>query len=140
MTEKDNTMKITTQDLFNTVVTGLYKQGKCSVSGNGNCMYRGLNGAKCAVGMLIKDEYYDPELENLDAGNTNVGLAIQASIGRELSKQEKDLLNLLQGAHDDLSVADFCYLGVDVWREKIIEGLTAIAREYGLTMPSLSQE
>lgn len=33
-----------------------------------NCAYRGRGGTKCAVGCLIPDELYDPDMEGEDAG------------------------------------------------------------------------
>lgn len=31
---------------------------------SGHCKYRGPNGKKCAVGLLIPDELYDPRMDN----------------------------------------------------------------------------
>lgn len=55
------------QEAFETVVRGLYAQGGPSFDdlhhGPGICKYRGAEGRKCAVGHLIPDEKYVPELE-----------------------------------------------------------------------------
>lgn len=46
----------------------LFKQNKKSEhvtpEGVPRCMYRRPDGLKCAVGALIKDEFYDPDIEN----------------------------------------------------------------------------
>lgn len=39
-----------------------------SIDENGNCVYRGPDGKKCAVGLFIPDEFYDPMLENSAPG------------------------------------------------------------------------
>ena len=53
------------QEVFNTVVTGLRKQNAVSETPSGGCAYRGEHGRKCAVGMLIPDDEYDPRKEGL---------------------------------------------------------------------------
>jgi hypothetical protein len=53
----------TAQELFNEVVTHLRKQNKQSLSVNGSCMYRGVDGLKCAIGYLIPDECYHDDME-----------------------------------------------------------------------------
>lgn len=48
------------QEFFDAVVTGLIKQGAPSHSvEDQSCMYRGPNGLKCAIGLLIPDEEYE---------------------------------------------------------------------------------
>lgn len=55
---------INRQEIFEKMVTGLYRQGKPSVDlFNGFCKYRGDGGTKCAIGFLIDDSEYDPSLE-----------------------------------------------------------------------------
>ena len=53
---------MTQQQIFDKVATHLLTQGAKSMMGD-TCRYRGSNGAKCAVGCLIKDDHYDPILE-----------------------------------------------------------------------------
>lgn len=53
---------MTLQETFDKVVNGLRKQG-CRSLKNGRCRYRGDNGRKCAVGMVIPDEDYNPDME-----------------------------------------------------------------------------
>lgn len=61
------TEKEAMQDAFNTVRDHLLKQMANSVNatdyGLTNCMYRRDDGLKCAVGCLIPDDKYAPEME-----------------------------------------------------------------------------
>ncbi len=52
------------QKAFDTMLDHLRKQGEPSVR-NGWCVYRDDAGNKCAVGALIPDEVYTPEIEYL---------------------------------------------------------------------------
>lgn len=66
--EKGPTMNIedikTIQQAFDFVVEGLAKQGGPSFGpAPGTCMYRGEEGRKCALGLVIRDEDYRPKLE-----------------------------------------------------------------------------
>lgn len=54
---------MTDQEVLDTIMNGLRKQGIKSLNGGGGCAYRGLNGTKCAVGMLIPDEDYTTSME-----------------------------------------------------------------------------
>jgi hypothetical protein len=61
------------QELFEKAVNGLLAQGVPSYDSSRSCMYRGLNGTKCAIGHLIPDELYDPGFEGtsfMDVGAT----------------------------------------------------------------------
>lgn len=51
------------QQVFDKVLNGLRKQGCISVNDAGVCMYRGVDGMKCGIGMLITDEHYHKGLE-----------------------------------------------------------------------------
>lgn len=57
--------KLTKQKTFDTVYRGLAKQGfERSINGEETCVYRGDHHRKCAAGILIPDELYDPAFEN----------------------------------------------------------------------------
>ena len=52
------------QEIFDTVVEHLRRQGcKSETPDLGSCLYRGPEGRKCAVGILIKDEDYTWRME-----------------------------------------------------------------------------
>ena len=53
-----------TQAVVDKVLKHLWDQGKCSYQPYiGACAYRGEDGTKCAIGILIPDEIYLPEME-----------------------------------------------------------------------------
>jgi hypothetical protein len=93
------------QQLFDTVVNHLRKQGAKSIAynedgtpklqyGNTKCLYRSPDGKKCAAGAAITDEQYKPEME----GKSIRAVIIQLDI-TSLS-QHAELLSELQGVHD----------------------------------------
>lgn len=55
-------MMMTPQEIFDTVANHLRKQGRPAMS-EGNCVYRGPDGTKCAIGCLIPDELYEEDME-----------------------------------------------------------------------------
>jgi len=66
----------------------------------GGCMYRSPGGSKCAVGLLIDDAHYSPDLEGKALENSLVLDAVGLSIGRSLTEQEIYTLAKLQEQHD----------------------------------------
>ena len=58
---------MTPQEIFNKVATHLFTQGKRAMldptCDSGQCVYRGPNGSKCAVGVLIPDKLYRKGME-----------------------------------------------------------------------------
>lgn len=62
------------QEIFDTVAKHLLTQNAVSASGERHspsnafeCLYRGDNGLRCAVGCLIPDDVYDPVMEGSPA-------------------------------------------------------------------------
>lgn len=86
---------MTSQEIFDIVVTHLRKQGKPAMNNIGGCSYRGVDGTKCAVGCLIPDSIYKSEME----GSIAEELVIQFE-GLYHLIEHKHLLGLLQSAHD----------------------------------------
>lgn len=97
---------ITTQEIFDKVATHLLTQGCRSVDENGRCMYR-MGSLRCAVGCLIEDPYYRPELETKISTNVGVIIALTFSLGRSLLQAEERLLNRLQILHDGAKPKDW---------------------------------
>ena len=106
------------QEIFDTVVTHLYTQGKQADDGMGGCMYRTVGGLKCAVGCLIPDDQYHPNME----GSTvdNIGLLLPSYLHPHMR-----LLIELQGVHDATSS----------WEDEVVMvgSLRLIARQEGLS-------
>ncbi len=100
-------------EILNTVQEHLSQQGEQSVAlinGSKKCAYRGDRGFKCALGVLIKDEFYDPSFEGLslpapyatmDPKRSSLKKAIEKSLGvNELESDDTLFLNYLQRIHD----------------------------------------
>ena len=117
------TDSITAQEIFNTVWDHfVVKNAPRSLrDGNDNvCMYRGVNGAKCAAGLLMSDA----EVAHLGEGN-----GVNRGCGDYLPvrlRPHYDLIVSLQDAHD----------------QRAFEGperahmLSRIAQTYHLVVPS----
>lgn len=55
----------TRQEIFNHVIKHLKEQGCQSVDRDGDeCAYRGASGRMCAVGCLLADDEYEPNMES----------------------------------------------------------------------------
>ena len=100
------------QELFDIMVGHVRNQGVPSVDErSGKCKYRQRDEAtgemrKCAVGFLIPDGRYEDTLEGSGSLAHNVLDAIPLKY-RD-SKLKRDLMNIIQAAHDDAShEADF---------------------------------
>ncbi len=107
------------QEVFETVAKHLLSQNKKSIqAGSITCRYRGDGELKCAIGILIKDEFYSPKLEYLGIPASPVLRAVSASCafitgcGSEEGTTNIELLIALQNTHD------FCHVGD--WRNDLI--------------------
>ena len=107
---------LTLQEIFDKSANHLRRQGRVSAepAGGGRraCLYRGPDGASCAVGCLFPDNVYDRAFDG--AGASSVGdlkddarfVAALAAGGVNIGDDEVlYLLMRLQPAHDDLSEA-----------------------------------
>ena len=119
---------MTGQEIFDTVLAHLRKQGRASRTIAGGCRYRGPDGTACAVGCLIPDELYDPMIEGLGVGRiieavvpdyrqdqTQELLPVFARIKNHIGAEHLPLLNELQEAHD----MDLYISGLDAWEEEM---------------------
>lgn len=113
-----------TQEIFNTVVRHLRKQGrKSQMWSSKTCQYRGAEGDKCAVGVLIADEHYSRSLEGHSCRHPVVRNALVKSVGG-VHSEEMRLLAALQWCHD--------FFPVERWEERC----GGIAEEFNLDLPS----
>ena len=116
----------TLQEAFNTIYKHLHSMKEMSIDGSGNnCMYRGCNGNKCAVGVLIDDEHYSEGIEAKEVEEDMVLNALRLS-GCTTTTIDTSLYMRMQEIHDDL----FHHRD----REGRIEN---IAEEFELCIPSL---
>ncbi len=107
------------QEAFTRVVQHLRAQGQKSEDGTEGCAYRSKQGLRCAVGVLITDEFYLKEFE----GDTVLGGPVEAMLTKALPGVSLDLLADLQGIHDMHEVEDWEYH----WSK--------LAEQFGLEMP-----
>lgn len=109
------------QAAFDKVVRHLLKQGEKStilIDRIPTCAYRGPSGRMCAVGCLIPDSEYSPDLENEVASDVRHRVP-------SLALLDVDLLCDLQFVHDHRLPG--------AWPEE----LRGVADKHGLTMPDL---
>lgn len=86
---------MTDQEVFDIVAEHLLRQGEVALdSETGSCAYRGSDGRKCAIGVLIPDGSYKQELEGLSASQS----AVLKAAG--LRHSQADLAGSLQFLHD----------------------------------------
>jgi hypothetical protein len=125
------------QEVFDSVSRHLIEQGCKSVSpddmeiGSYTCMYRGEQGTKCAIGALIKDEYYCTTFEGNSLSEESILKAIEKSLDVVLKNKDKDFLRALQNAHDSSFDEGF--------REEITDRLKTVARNYELNTKVLEE-
>lgn len=116
---------MTKQEIFNRVVEGLASQGfERSMRSNDPediCMYRGLEGRKCAAGHLIRDEYYNEGLECRTSNDS----AVQSALAKSGVPMEYTMFGglvwKLQKCHDRPQHPDDVKLALRVFAEE--EGL-----------------
>lgn len=131
---------MTRQEIFDTVVINLRKQGRVSEgrvndSEGVTCLYRNKeNGCRCAAGWLIPDEDYDPSFEGqtVRVGTGELGgLRVQNYFIDKFGEENLKFIQELQTVHDAESGMPVHDL-VNRWNVKWAD----IAAEYGLTMPA----
>jgi hypothetical protein len=89
-----------------------------------SCRYRSEAGLKCAIGHLISDEHYSPNLEGWAADNPVILEALAKShpqIPPSVLEAENEFLTDLQSVHDCSEVYE--------WRDKA----HSFAKEYNLS-------
>lgn len=90
--------KIEAQKIYDKVVSHLRAQKQPSVGDDG-CAYRGYCGLKCAVGVLITDEWYNTGLEGHSPLEAKVQLALEHS-GYPTTPAWLEFYTSIQDAHD----------------------------------------
>jgi|SRR5580698_1102592 hypothetical protein len=88
----------TAQEIFDTVVAHLRKQGCRSEDENG-CLYRTPDGLSCAVGALIPSQAYSPAMENKSLQKLLDSELLPLDLQNEFMKH-RALLSYLQDLHD----------------------------------------
>lgn len=114
------------QEIFDKVSQHLIKQNRqCALFDESGamyeCLYRDANGLACAIGCLIPEDKYHPNMEGNGGigGNIFVDLVIEELYGSDV---DFPFLRSLQYIHDSFNPSD--------WKEKF----TQYALDHGLTV------
>ena len=104
------------REIYERVSAHLLNQGAVSEDENGSCRLRGANGRKCAIGSLVSDEFYCPDIEGIGisyyrhARDGKLLRALYASNVNAYDPGIADLLCELEQVHDDVSVDQWPHL------------------------------
>jgi hypothetical protein len=116
---------MTHQQIFDQVARHLLTQKRKSVKTpetlTGRCLYRGPDGMKCAIGVLIPDEEYVEAMESLSIRQ------LLRLLKARFEDVDPHFLNALQNLHDD------CF--VENWKEE----LRGFAVDHGLNSTVLKE-
>jgi hypothetical protein len=102
----------TAQQLYNTVVNHLRQQkGKSYRPADEKvkeyyCLYRAADGCKCAIGSLIPDKDYKPEMEEKNLAVLLASSLLPVDLVAEF-RAHQDLLCKLQDVHDFTYIIDW---------------------------------
>ena len=109
---------LTPQELFDHCLEHMRGMTEQSVDSNGTCMYRGMNGAACAIGACISDADYKLNMEGLSGSQIATDFCCSGTVCR--------LAYRMQGIHDD------CGSFSDGRFNENVEYLKKITDEFGL--------
>lgn len=127
-------------EIHNKILQHLLQQGEPASPDEKTCKYRMTKDGKtlmCAVGCLVTDEAYNPEMEGGGAGNSEVIEALEKS-SIPTDSETISLLSTWQQAHDGYRnsfVRNQMHYGapLDDWSAYINFLATRIANKYSLT-------
>lgn len=104
---------MTKQEIFNKVKDHLLTQNERSLNDDARCAYRGENNTKCAIGCLIPDELYKPEMDALPSSVFTLYRrypdVFSEMLGVDSVAPLLPLLNDLQVVHDGDSPDEWPY-------------------------------
>lgn len=113
---------LTKKNIYESVTAHLLGQGAVSEDENGSCCLRSPNGKKCAIGSLLKDEYYRPTFEGIGISyyrNARDGDLLRALLASQVDAYRADVIDLLielEEVHDDAPVEDWPGLLAEIGR------------------------
>ena len=126
------------QEFYNKSIEGLAAQGfQQSSEIGGECLYRGPNGLKCAIGVVVTDEQISQAAEiAAQQDPSRAQTALETREGFTSSAFEPlfpdvspMLMSTLQSAHDIYSVP-----------LKRLQGLKSAGKDFGLEIPKVLQD
>jgi hypothetical protein len=103
---------MTRQEMFDTAAKHLLTQRTRSIGNDNYCNYRGQQGRMCAIGPMIPDEKYSPDLEGLVVGTGVVWNAM--GLDSDDPDNLKTLARALQCIHDTLAPTAWPYKLLDL--------------------------
>lgn len=112
---------LTKREIFNKVKNHLLAQGSKALSSDGRCAYRGVAHTKCAAGILIENELYDPVIEGRAVSTMTEGMQgtlngstqkchqklIDALVASGISEEKFPFVRQLQKIHDSSTVSEW---------------------------------
>lgn len=118
------------QQAFTTIVTHLAQQARRALSlpdtdTRPHCQYRGAEGRKCAIGVLIPDGLYDPEMDAGSGMRVDQILDRYPAVRKLLDGVSPLMLSELQQTHDKTDVGR--------WPGQV----RRVAKTYELTLPEV---
>jgi hypothetical protein len=129
---------LTRQEILDKVVEHFTEQGCPSVNEDNDdvsCLYRTENGHKCAVGIFIPDELYNPDMEGLNSGTLIGKFPGVLEAGGVDTEQDQDFMRVLQTAHDS-AADDQRLLGTAPFVDNLLQRLRDVAETYNLVLRS----
>jgi len=125
---------MTNNEAFATIVNHLWNQKVPSFGFDQSCKYRGENGLKCAIGCLITDAEYKPEMEFKSIKTIIRNYNVPSLNGIDL-----DMLTDLQNVHDDIIGGECRFsdttdgLNDRQTRLDFLENINAVASKFNIT-------
>ena len=106
------------QEAYDYVKAKILEQGRASFAPINGCLYRHPDGARCAIGWLISDDEYSPEMEEL-------AVTLLGDLP-SLEGLPATFLQDLQVAHDHAAIRPESFI------ERYITNMEKVAREWKL--------
>ncbi|SPB17503.1 hypothetical protein NOV72_04706 [Caballeronia novacaledonica] len=103
------------KDIYERVSEHLLTQRAVSEDDNGSCRLRSPEGRKCAIGSLVRDDLYEPELEGVGISyyrHARDGKLLRALYASNVNAYDPNIIDLLielEEVHD--------YADIDAWPE-----------------------
>ena len=115
----DGRNAMTNEEAFQISAKHLLKQGRRATV-KGNCSYRTPHGAMCAIGVLIPDDEYNPDFENMWVSNIYSKVSTLAPL-------DLTMLDRLQDIHDNSAPYE--------WRSELAEAACEFGFDEGFLAP-----
>jgi hypothetical protein len=108
------------QEIYERVSAHLLTQRTVSEDNNGTCRLRSKDGRRCAIGSLISDEVYRPNIEGIGISyyqHASDGALLQMFYASNVNAYDQEIMALLielEAVHDDAGVTEWQTLLLDI--------------------------